>query len=246
MHIRYVSRTEAVVERNEGAFFRNMPKEAIGVGKYRDVRASLEAFAWAREESETALHQRRGSRGIARSHYRCVLSFEREVATPDIRRMVEEWLRDSFPLAVVAGFVHRNTDHVHVHCWIDARGVDGKKLDFSPREYRRIGAGWDRIYTREIAREDRLLNRFGEEDFRKAKDWNAKGGAPRGGIRTGDGTSTQPSAREGIGTAEQAIRACAESRNRAIRESCELRLEVERLARKTGCRDNADRSERGR
>lgn len=246
VHMRYVSRLDAVLERREGAFFRNVPEEATRAGRYADLRAGLEAYAWAREESETSLHQRRGSRGTARSHYRCVLSFERETATADMRRMAEEWLRETLPLAVVVGFVHRNTGHDHCHLWIDARGVDGRKLDFSPREWRRFGKAWDRIYAREMAREDRLRERLGEKDFKRAEEWRAKGGASGRGVRVGDGPAAESPARARLETPEQALRACAESRGRAVRETRELRGEIEGLGRGPEGRGRPTDSERGR
>ena len=245
VHVRYVSRGDAVLERRGGAFFRNVPEGVVRAGKYSDLRAGLEAFAWAREESEASLHQRRGSRGIARSHYRCVLSFEREVSTADVRRMAEEWLRETLPLAVVAGFVHRNTDHAHAHLWIDARGTDGKKLDFSPREWRRFGKAWERIYAREMEREDRLREKLGTQDLERREGVDAKGRASGGGLRAGDGPAAEPSERPRLEASEQALRECAQSRVRALREALALRGEVEGLGR--GPEGREDRAaERGR
>ena len=237
VHMRYVSRVDAVLDRRGGAFFRNLPDGVAREGRYSDLRMGLEAFAWAREESEDSLHRRRGSRGIARSHYRCVLSFEREISTADVRRMAEEWLRETLPLAVVAGFVHRNTDHVHAHLWIDARGTDGKKLDFSPREWRRFGKAWERIYDREMAREDRLREKLGTQDLGRREGVDEKGRAPGGGLRTGDGLAAEPSDRERLEASEQALRDCAQSRVRALRETRALRGEIEGLGRGPQGRD---------
>lgn len=240
-NLRYIARPDAVKERFEGAFFRNVPKDVLEARTYRELRQSLEAHAWARQESEQAMHEARGSRGVARSHYRCVLSFEEETATPAIIRMAEEWLRETMPSAVACGFVHRNTERVHAHLHIDARGVDGKKLDFSPRQWRQIGAKWDRIYTRELERTRRLESRFNELGGPQAE----QGRAARAGGRADDGARKGEEVRARLTPGEQAARACASSRERAFRGARELRHEIERVARERVEARGPDRGREG-
>lgn len=205
-NLRYASRRDAVREKGGGVFFRNVPPEVVGARRYGELRDNLEAFGWAREESEQARHRARGGGGTARSHYRTVLSFEGAWTTPAIRRLVEPWLEQTVPLGVAFCFVHRNTENVHVHVWLDARGIDGRKLDFSPNEWRSIGAKWDRLYQREIARRERLGDRILSDEG--GKDRDQQGRAQRAGGRAPGGASDEPAKAGPLSPEEQAAREC--------------------------------------
>lgn len=227
-NLRYVSRRDAVKEREGGAFFWNVPSEVTVASSYPELRLNLEAYGWAREESEETLHRMRGGSGDPRSHYRCVLSFEGEVTSQAVRMLVEEWARRALPNAVVAGFVHRNTEHVHAHLWIDARGTDGRKLDFSPKAWRDLGKKWDRIYERAMERQALLEGRFRETTKESPGE---QGRALRADSRASDGAKESPKEESRLESGEQAARRCASSRERALREIGRLREELARLAR---------------
>lgn len=224
----YISRLSAVVEREEGFINRGLPESVVNAQGYGELRSNLEAYAWAREASEEARHRSRGSRGIARSHYRCVLSFERETESPVIRRLVLEWLAVSFPKSMAGCFIHRNTEHVHVHAWIDARGSDGAKLDFSPRAFRQIGRNWDRIYSREMAREDRLTQKLNIE---KGTRDEHQSGITRGGGRAHRSTWQDAPALTIRTPGKQALKACVRARNDAVCAARELHQDFARMGR---------------
>lgn len=225
VHLRYIARRGAVREGLAGCLLVNIegiPPE----GSYAELKERLEAYAWAREESEAALV--RSGTGATRSHYRAVLSFEGEMPTPAIHAMVREWLGEVLPTARAMLFVHRNTEYAHIHAWIDARGTDGKKLDLSPRRYRSLGARWERIYAREMALRERLGALSGNpHDGGEREEGRAGGG--RQGARGGTGPHEKESRRATPG--EQALRACAQSADRTVRAAQELRRELERVAR---------------
>lgn len=211
--------------------------ESGEVASYDDLRSNLEAHAWAREESESGLV--RGGAGATRTHYRAVLSFERDMPSAAILAMAKEWLNDALPTARAAVFIHRNTDHVHAHVWIDARGTDGKKLDLSPRRYRSLGSRWDRVYARETALRERLgVSREGPE--------GEKGRIGGGGKGAGGRADEDQKARRRTTPGERALEACAHSRERAVRAAEELRRELESLDRGRAVRGFGDEGERAR
>jgi len=154
-HLRYISRESAVRDKEEGVLLYRMPFRAINEGgkkedRYTLLRLSLIAHAWAREAAEQP-HAASGKRA-RRTHYRATLSFEGEVETGKALQLAEAWLRDCFPFAQAAAFLHRNSAHAHLHVWIDARGTDGKKLDFSAREYRQLDERWNALYAPFVGR----------------------------------------------------------------------------------------------
>src|SRR5205823_12548 len=86
-----------------------------------------------------------------RTHYRVILSFEREVETEKAKLMVSAWLdKTPFKNAPAIAAIHRDTAHPHAHILIDSRQVTGKKVDLSPRQYRTLDEIWNEIYCREF------------------------------------------------------------------------------------------------
>jgi len=146
----YISRPSAVGERDGsgavcGFVWQGLPEEVTRAQTYAELRENLVLYARLREEAEVK----------GRTHYRTLLSFERQLPGEEASKLVREWLATAFPGTRAGGFVHQNTAHTHVHVWIDARKVDGRKLDLSAREYRRIDETWNRLYCRAFGREER-------------------------------------------------------------------------------------------
>ena len=146
----YISRPSAARERDEeggvcGFVAQGLPEELTQAETFEELRENLVLYAQMREEAETK----------GRTHYRTLLSFERPIPGTKAAGMVKEWLNKTFPGTRAISFVHQNTEYTHAHVWIDARKVDGKKLDLSPREYRSLDEVWNRIYCRELGRDER-------------------------------------------------------------------------------------------
>jgi hypothetical protein len=122
----------------------NMPEELLRSETYKEMRQGLIEYATQKERQEKG-----------RSHYRGVFSFEREVDPRKASQMVQEWLKEAIPNARAMGFVHENSEHRHVHLWIEARGEDGRKLHFTARDFKTLDEKWNRIYSREMGRDER-------------------------------------------------------------------------------------------
>jgi hypothetical protein len=146
-NLSYISRESAVFgERERGEFYhQNIPEYAFFGKNYEEIRESLIGYA-AREESL----EKEG-----RTHYRVIISFEEQTKVKDALEMVREWLGEALPSARCTGFFHQNTEHLHTHIWIQSRGIDGKKLHFSARDYRTLDEKWNRIYCREMGRDEK-------------------------------------------------------------------------------------------
>lgn len=167
LHMNYISRESAVLDERDGILLRNMPEEVERAESYVELRTNLASYAWAREESEIARHK---SRGEPRTHFRTTLSFERDVEIEKAREMANEFLEKTFPDARAAAFFHRDTDQLHSHIWLDARQIDGRKIDLAPREYKSIDENWNRIYAREMGRDEQehLDKKQETRDYKRA------------------------------------------------------------------------------
>ena len=181
-----------------------------------ELREALVSFAMVREESEL------GKRKNGRTHYRAVLSFERKMETLRAARLVKEWLEVAFPEARAAAFVHQNTEHTHAHVWLDARKPDGRKLHLGRSEYRRLDELWNRIYSRELGRDERehLDKKQARQEMRQQE---------RSGERGKDTETTraagraEPVMRSGRATpGERSLEAVADADNRAVQAAAEL------------------------
>jgi hypothetical protein len=167
-HMLYIGRESAVQEGRDGVLLRNMPEEVERAESYQELRTNLASYAWAREESEIARHK---SRGEVRTHFRTTLSFERDVEIEQAKEMTNEWLEKCFPDTRAAAFFHNDTDHLHGHIWLDARQIDDRKIDLAPRDYRQLDEEWNRIYCREMGKDERehLDKKQETQDYKRAR-----------------------------------------------------------------------------
>jgi hypothetical protein len=87
--------------------------------RLREKVANVRAFFGSKEEFERA----KGGR----THYRVILSFDVPASNSQIRDLTNRFLEETFPKAIAFGAIHRDTEHPHVHLFLHARQVDGKK-----------------------------------------------------------------------------------------------------------------------
>jgi hypothetical protein len=174
-HVRYVTRERAVLDREKGVLCYNLPDDVREAHSYEELRDNLGAWAEEREARELEVH--RGSRE-PRTHYRALMSYERDVSTEKALGMAREWLDRELPQARAFATVHRDTEHTHVHVWIDARQADGRKVHLSRDRHRALDQSWNRIYARELGR-DPLEHERKKDHTREAKrDGWARGRRP--------------------------------------------------------------------
>lgn len=222
-NVSYISRAGAALDREGRCGFvsQGMPEEIAKAKTFDELRESAVSFAEVRERLETK--GREAARG--RTHYRAVVSFEMRMETERAAVLVAEWLKEAFPEARAMAFVHQNTEHTHAHVWIDARKPDGRKLHFSRQEYRRLDEAWNRIYSREMGREEaeHLTKKSSHEH--QAPYERSEDSSPRGESR--EGTSFARAGRTAPG--EREIEAACEADERAIRAANRLHRDAQEL-----------------
>jgi len=120
-------------------------KMMAGVTSQNDRRrlkekvANVRAFFGSKEQFEKA----KGGR----THYRVILSFDVPATNSQIRDLTNQFLKETFPKAIAFGAIHRDTEHPHVHLFLHARQVDGKKIYLSRQEHASIDEKWAKIYS---------------------------------------------------------------------------------------------------
>ena len=161
-HMEYISRQTAVLDDVLGVVMRNIPESVREARNYRELRENLACYAWAREKSEIAQYKSKTNNQIkgkgkkeVRTHYRIMASFEKDVDTEKIKQMMNEWLESKLPTARACGFIHRDTDHTHVHIWVDARKISGEKIHLGSASYKSLDKEWNRIYSKEMGRPEK-------------------------------------------------------------------------------------------
>lgn len=107
--------------------------------RLKEKVANVRAFFGSKEELEKA----KGGR----THYRVILSFDVPATNSQIRDLTKQFLKETFPKAIAFGAIHRDTEHPHVHLFLHARQVDGKKIYLSRQEYASIDEKWAKIYS---------------------------------------------------------------------------------------------------
>lgn len=180
-HVAYITRGGATGEDSSRVWTHNVPEVARDDRDYRQTTGMLRLWAEDRVRDE---FKRAGTTDgritrvtrtgepqtrLVRTHYRAVLAFDRDVPEAKAREMTDAWLRESFGdrhRSIAA--LHRNTDNIHVHAWIDARQAgetpdrDGPKLHISSQS--RVREAWARIYGEAFGRE------LADEYVRKSRE----------------------------------------------------------------------------
>ena len=82
-----------------------------------------------------------------RTHYRIVLSFDVPATNEQIRDMTNKFLEQTFPKAIAFGAIHRDTDHPHVHLYLNSRQFDGRRIQLKNNEFKTIDEKWASIYS---------------------------------------------------------------------------------------------------
>ncbi len=107
--------------------------------RLQEKTAKLRAYFGSMEQFEKA----KGGR----THYRVILSFDVPAANSQIRDLTNEFLKETFPKAIAFGAIHRDTEHPHVHLYLHARQIDGRKIYLAKNQYTSIDEKWARIYS---------------------------------------------------------------------------------------------------
>jgi hypothetical protein len=107
--------------------------------RLEEKTAKLRAFFGSKEQFEKA----KGGR----THYRLILSFDVPATNSQIRDLTNEFLKETFPKAIAFGAIHRDTEHPHVHLYLHARQIDGRKIYLAKNQYASIDEKWAKIYS---------------------------------------------------------------------------------------------------
>jgi hypothetical protein len=167
-HLRYIARLDAVLDRRQGVFLKDLPDLIARRTSYPALVRVLCHYARLAEATEIIEHK---SRGLPRTHYCATLSFERELECRDAGALVLSWLKLAFPLARAAVFLHCNTNHLHAHVWISARQTDGTKVNLSARAFRQLDEIWNKIYAHAMGQDEReyLLKKWETEHYKRLR-----------------------------------------------------------------------------
>ena len=82
-----------------------------------------------------------------RTHYRIMLSFDVPATNEQIRDLTNSFLEQAFPKAIAFAAIHRDTDHPHVHLYLNSRQCDGRRIQLKNTEFKTIDEKWARIYA---------------------------------------------------------------------------------------------------
>jgi hypothetical protein len=84
-----------------------------------------------------------------RNHHRLQLTYANETNPETALQNAKIFLENNFPNAKIIYSSHKNTENCHVHCWVDIRQNDGKKVHLKNSEFYKLGEKWSK-YCDEI------------------------------------------------------------------------------------------------
>ena len=166
-HLRYIASPSAVRDGQADVWLKGFPL-TLTAAPYATMVRTLCQTAGVLEREDIIGHK--GTRRC-RTHYQAILSFETPVSSKQAKQMLAEWMEEAFPKARAAAFLHRNTRRLHLQVWIAARQTDGRKINLSAQEFRRLDERWNAIYCRAANREERehLLKKGETERYKQLR-----------------------------------------------------------------------------
>jgi hypothetical protein len=79
-----------------------------------------------------------------RNHQRLELTYANETDPKIALENAKVFLEKNFPNAKIIYSSHKNTDNCHVHCWVDNRQTDNKKVHLSNSKFYKLGENWSK------------------------------------------------------------------------------------------------------
>jgi hypothetical protein len=115
----HFSRVELV-----GGATRDNPRD-----RAEELRARLRTVAELDTERILAVPRWRGTpKGETRTHYVWLVSPDRNISNSILKSLILEIIQRRWPGAVACGYIHRDTDNTHLHIWLSAETLSGKKI----------------------------------------------------------------------------------------------------------------------
>ncbi len=164
----YITRESGTYGDENGIYLHNL--DELKGADYRETRTNILSYAEARQDEELSRPTRGG--GEARTHYRCILSWDRKEDTQEARKQVKEFLKENFPHARAVAAIHQDTEHTHAHIWMDARQMNDRKLHLNRKDYRTLDDRWAKNYGRHYGQQyehDHLAKKAEKREYKQAR-----------------------------------------------------------------------------
>jgi hypothetical protein len=130
---------------NVSYILRNDAVACWAVQNIEEIKTKTDALTYAEkrafEENLTPLW------GAAerRNHHRLQLTYANEKSPEEALKNAKIFLENNFPNARIIYSSHKNTENCHVHCWVDIRETNGKKVHLKNSEFYKLGEKWSKF-----------------------------------------------------------------------------------------------------
>jgi hypothetical protein len=142
---KYITREPATGADPRALYLHNL--EHLQGEDYRETRNNIISFAETRLDEEQA--RSRTNPRESRTHYRAILSFDRQEDSEKARELAKVWLEKNFQDARAVVAVHQDKSHSHCHVWLDSTDVNDRKLQINNRQFKNLDKSWAQIYSKE-------------------------------------------------------------------------------------------------
>jgi hypothetical protein len=164
---------------NVSYILRNDAVACWAVQNIEEIKTKTDALTYAEkrafEENLTPLW------GAAerRNHHRLQLTYANETNPETALQNAKIFLENNFPEAKIIFSSHKNTANCHVHCWVDIRQTNGKKVHLKNSEFYKLGEKWSKYcdeiyksnYTEEFKQSRKQHNQEKKEGKILPKRW---------------------------------------------------------------------------
>ncbi len=137
-----------------------------------EIETKIDARSYAStREIEEQLMPKRGT-GTARNHHRMMLTLPDETDPEQAMKLAKNFVEKEFPetRSIIAIHKSENGLGLHAHAWIDARKINGKKLDLGSK-YTKL----DKLYSQKY---DQVYGTNYTHEFAEARKFNQENEIP--------------------------------------------------------------------
>jgi hypothetical protein len=137
-----------------------------------EIETKIDARSYAAtREIEEELMPKRGT-GTPRNHHRMMITMPDEADPEEAMKLAKNFVEKEFPgtRSIIAIHESENVTGLHSHIWIDARKLDGKKLDLGTK-YTKL----DKLYSQKY---DEIYGTKYTHEFAEARKFNQENEIP--------------------------------------------------------------------
>jgi hypothetical protein len=144
-NVMYITRWGALDKGMDNLYIHNHPHYVMG-RDYQETRELLVEFHRLQDSFEDRLPDEKSK--FSNDFFRVRLSVYGKLDTVKMRDLVIEHIKETFPKSRAIASIHQDTKNTHVHIHLQARQIDGEKLNLPLKKWSSLDEKWGKTFAK--------------------------------------------------------------------------------------------------